>query len=87
MLAGPLSEVITNIVFSYIPLLGWRYAFFDYKAGGTISKENFDKILGEDEKSLVISSLIFQKKEIFQQKIKVLLIYLYNNPIILTKFN
>lgn len=29
------------IVFSYIPLLGWRYAFFDYKAGGTISKENF----------------------------------------------
>lgn len=28
-------------VFSYLPLWGWRYAFFDYKAGGTLSKENF----------------------------------------------
>lgn len=29
------------IVFSYLPLLGWRYAFFDYKAGDTLSRENF----------------------------------------------
>jgi len=28
-------------VFSYLPLWGWRYAFFDYKAGGELSMENF----------------------------------------------
>lgn len=28
-------------VFSYLPLYGWRYAFFDYSSGGTLSKENF----------------------------------------------
>lgn len=28
-------------VFSYLPLYGWRYAFFDYKSGGTLSAENF----------------------------------------------
>ncbi len=28
-------------IFSYLPLWGWRYAFFDYKAGGTLSFENF----------------------------------------------
>ncbi len=28
-------------VFSYLPLWGWRYAFFDYSSGGTLSKENF----------------------------------------------
>lgn len=27
--------------FSYLPLLSWRYAFYDYTAGGTLSKENF----------------------------------------------
>lgn len=27
--------------FSYLPLLSWRYAFFDYAAGGELSKENF----------------------------------------------
>lgn len=27
--------------FSYLPLYGWRYAFFDYTAGGTLSKDNF----------------------------------------------
>lgn len=27
--------------FSYLPLYSWRYAFFDYTAGGTISAENF----------------------------------------------
>lgn len=29
------------IVFAYLPLLGWRYAFFDYKSGNTLSMENF----------------------------------------------
>ena len=28
-------------VFSYLPLYGWRYAFFDYTAGGTLSMDNF----------------------------------------------
>ena len=28
-------------VFCYLPLWGWRYAFFDYTAGGTLSMENF----------------------------------------------
>lgn len=28
-------------VFSYLPLLGWRYAFFNYKAGDTLSMDNF----------------------------------------------
>lgn len=27
--------------FSYLPLYSWRYAFYDYSAGGTISSENF----------------------------------------------
>ncbi len=28
-------------VFCYLPLWGWRYAFFDYQAGGTLSADNF----------------------------------------------
>ncbi len=28
-------------VFSYLPLYGWRYAFYDYKSGGTLSADNF----------------------------------------------
>ncbi|MGM9538060.1 MAG: ABC transporter permease [Candidatus Onthomonas sp.] len=28
-------------VFCYLPLWGWRYAFFDYTAGGSLSAENF----------------------------------------------
>ncbi len=28
-------------IFSYLPLFGWRYAFFDYKAGDTLSMKNF----------------------------------------------
>lgn len=28
-------------VFCYLPLWGWRYAFFDYTAGGTLSADNF----------------------------------------------
>lgn len=28
-------------VFCYLPLWGWRYAFFDYKSGGTLSMDNF----------------------------------------------
>ena len=28
-------------VFSYLPLWGWRYAFFDYKAGDTLTMDKF----------------------------------------------
>ena len=28
-------------VFCYLPLWGWRYAFFDYKAGGELTLDNF----------------------------------------------
>ncbi len=28
-------------LFCYLPLWGWRYAFFDYQAGGTLSMDNF----------------------------------------------
>lgn len=28
-------------VFCYLPLWGWRYAFFDYEIGGTLSMSNF----------------------------------------------
>ena len=27
--------------FAYLPLLGWRYAFFDYKSGETLTRDNF----------------------------------------------
>lgn len=30
-----------SFVFAYLPLLGWRYAFFDYKPGGTLSAANY----------------------------------------------
>lgn len=30
-----------TFAFSYLPLYSWRYAFYDYTAGGTISSENF----------------------------------------------
>ncbi len=30
-----------SFVFSYLPLWGWRYAFFDYKAGGELTMDNF----------------------------------------------
>ena len=30
-----------TFAFSYLPLYSWRYAFFDYTAGGTLSSDNF----------------------------------------------
>lgn len=36
-----LPILVLAFVFSYLPLWGWRYAFFDYTAGGTLSKETF----------------------------------------------
>lgn len=36
-----LPIMILAFLFSYLPLLGWRYAFFDYRAGETLSMDNF----------------------------------------------
>jgi putative aldouronate transport system permease protein len=36
-----LPVLVLTFVFAYLPLWGWRYAFFDYKAGGTLSADNF----------------------------------------------
>lgn len=33
--------LVLAFVFCYLPLFGWRYAFFDYKVGDTLSMENF----------------------------------------------
>lgn len=33
--------LMLSFLFAYLPLYGWRYAFFDYTAGGTLSAENF----------------------------------------------
>lgn len=36
-----LPFILLAFVFSYLPLWGWRYAFFDYKSGDTLSRDNF----------------------------------------------
>lgn len=36
-----LPFVALAFVFCYLPLYGWRYAFFDYKSGDTLSMDNF----------------------------------------------
>lgn len=36
-----LPFALLAFVFSYLPLYGWRYAFFNYSAGGTLSKDSF----------------------------------------------
>lgn len=41
-----LPFAILTFIFSYLPLYGWRYAFFNYKAGEAIS---MDKFVGFDK--------------------------------------
>ncbi len=36
-----LPMIALAFVFAYLPLWGWRYAFFDYTAGGTLGRESF----------------------------------------------
>lgn len=36
-----LPFVALAFVFCYLPLYGWRFAFFDYKSGGTLNADNF----------------------------------------------
>jgi putative aldouronate transport system permease protein len=33
--------IALTFVFAYLPLAGWRYAFFNYKSGEALSKDNF----------------------------------------------
>jgi putative aldouronate transport system permease protein len=36
-----LPIILLTFVFFYLPLWGWRYAFYDYRAGDMLSAENF----------------------------------------------
>ncbi len=36
-----LPFAVLSFIFAYLPLMGWRYAFFDYKAGGSLTADNF----------------------------------------------
>jgi len=36
-----LPVLLLAFVFSYLPIYGWRYAFFDYDVGDKLSRENF----------------------------------------------
>jgi putative aldouronate transport system permease protein len=36
-----LPFALLAFVFCYLPLFGWRYAFFDYQAGDALTKDNF----------------------------------------------
>ena len=36
-----LPSLILTFLFSYLPLWGWRYAFFDYTSGGELNASNF----------------------------------------------
>ncbi len=36
-----LPVIILSFIFAYLPIWGWRYAFFDYKPGGAIGPENY----------------------------------------------
>ena len=36
-----LPILVLSFVFAYLPLLGWRYAFYDYKSGETLTSDKF----------------------------------------------
>ncbi len=36
-----LPVILLSFIFAYLPIWGWRFAFFDYKAGGSIGADNF----------------------------------------------
>ncbi len=36
-----LPILLVSFIFAYLPLWGWRYAFFDYKAGGELTRDSF----------------------------------------------
>lgn len=36
-----LPVLVLTVIFCYLPLYGWRFAFFDYKVGDALTSENF----------------------------------------------
>lgn len=36
-----LPVLVLTVIFCYLPLYGWRFAFFDYKVGDALTKDNF----------------------------------------------
>ena len=36
-----LPVILLTFIFAYLPIWGWRFAFFDYKPGGSIGADNF----------------------------------------------
>lgn len=36
-----LPVIILTLIFAYLPIWGWRFAFFEYTPGGSIGKDNF----------------------------------------------
>jgi len=36
-----LPAIVLIFLFNYLPLWGWRYAFFDYSAGGSLDRDSF----------------------------------------------
>ncbi len=36
-----LPVIVLAFIFCYLPIYGWRYAFFDYEPGGTIGADNY----------------------------------------------
>ena len=36
-----LPVILLSFIFCYLPIWGWRYAFFDYTPGGTIGADNY----------------------------------------------
>lgn len=36
-----LPFAVLGFLFCYLPLYGWRYAFYDYKSGGALTSDNF----------------------------------------------
>lgn len=36
-----LPVILLSFIFAYLPIWGWRFAFFDYKPGGAIGADNF----------------------------------------------
>ena len=36
-----LPVILLTLIFAYLPIWGWRFAFFDYTPGGSIGKDNY----------------------------------------------
>jgi len=59
-----LPILILTFVFCYLPLYGWRYAFFDYTVGSDLTWKNF--------KGFYWFTFLFKNKETFNDLLRVL---------------